>query len=100
VSGSFGFDRVQNITVTMLSDTGFRVNDVPFYDDSWVGSWRIGGGFLWDVTPRFGIQGTVEFKYAGVLSDEAGIGTVGFERINDTGNRWTLPAAVGVYYKF
>jgi hypothetical protein len=35
-----------------------------------------------------------------VLSDQSGIGTVGFERINDVGNRWTLPVMGGVYVKF
>jgi hypothetical protein len=99
VAGSFGFQRVQNITLT-LSSPRFSVADIPFYDDSWVSSWRIGTGFLWDINARVGVIATVDLKYAGMLSDQAGIGTVGFERINDTGNRWTLPILGGVYVKF
>jgi hypothetical protein len=100
VSGSLGFQRLQNITVTLSSATGFRAEEVPFYDDSWVTSWRLGTGFLWDFNQRFGAQVTLDFKYSGVLSDQTGIGTIGFERINDTGNRWTLPLMGGVYVKF
>ena len=100
ISGSLGFQKVQEIELTLSSITGFVAGDIPFYDESWVSTWRIGTGFLWDINPRFGVQATLDLKYAGVLSDAAGIGTVGFERINDTGNRWTLPLSGGVYVKF
>jgi hypothetical protein len=100
VSGSLGFQRLQEIDLTLTSITGVIATEVPFYEDSWVSSWRIGTGFLWDINPRVGVQVTLDLKYSGVLSDAAGIGTVGFERINDTGNRWTLPVSGGVYVKF
>jgi hypothetical protein len=101
VSGAIGFQNVDEIDVSLSAATPrFVATDVPFYDDSFVASWRIGTGFLWDINPRFGIQFTIDIKYAGVLSDAAGIGTIGFERINDTGNRWTIPYSGGVYYKF
>jgi hypothetical protein len=35
-----------------------------------------------------------------VLSDDAGVGTLGFERINNVANRWTLPFMGGIYVKF
>ena len=63
-------------------------------------SWRVGTGFLWNINDRLGAIVSLDLKYNGVLSDRAGIGTVGFERINDTGNRWTLPLLGGVYVKF
>jgi hypothetical protein len=100
VSASLGIQKVDAIDLTLSSITGFAAGNVPFYDESWVSSWRIGTGFLWDINERFGVQVTLDLKYAGVLSDVAGIGTVGFERINDTGNRWTLPFSGGVYLKF
>jgi hypothetical protein len=100
VSASLGFQHVDAISIGFPSPAGFVVNDVPFYDDSWVVQWRIGTGFLWDITERFGWQATLDLKYSGVLSDAAGIGAVGFERINDVGNRWTLPIMAGVYVKF
>jgi hypothetical protein len=99
VGGSIGFQRLQNITIS-LSSTPFNVADVPFYDDSWVAGWRVGTGVLVDINDRFGWQVTIDLKYSGVLSDQSGIGTVGFERINDVGNRWTLPIMGGVYVKF
>lgn len=99
VGGSIGFQRVQDITISLSSDT-FSATDVPFYDDSWVAGWRVGTGFLWDINDRFGWQVTLDVKYSGVLSDQSGIGTVGFERINNVGNRWTLPILVGAYAKF
>jgi hypothetical protein len=99
VGGSIGFQRLQDITIS-LSSVPFNVADVPFYDDSWVAGWRVGTGFLMDINERFGWQVTIDLKYSGVLSDEAGIGTVGFERINDVGNRWTLPILAGAYVKF
>jgi hypothetical protein len=99
VSGSIGFQRLQEITLG-LSSVPFTRAEIPFYDDSWVSTWRFGTGFLWDINNRFGWQVTLDIKYSGVLSDESGIGTVGFERINDVGNRWTLPILGGVYVKF
>ena len=53
-----------------------------------------------DINERFGWQVTLDIKYSGVLSDQSGIGTVGFERVNDVGNRWTLPILVGAFVKF
>jgi hypothetical protein len=99
VSASIGFQRLEDISVN-LSSPSLNLNDVPFYDDSWVAGWRIGTGVLYDINDRFGVQVTVDIKYSGVLSDQSGIGTVGFERINDVGNRWTLPVLGGVYVKF
>jgi len=100
VSASLGFQHVNAITVGFSSPAGFVVNDVPFYDDSWVVQWRVGTGLLWDINERFGWLATVDLKYSGVLSDAAGIGSVGFERINDAGNRWTLPIMAGLFVKF
>jgi hypothetical protein len=99
IAGSIGFQRLQDITISLTS-VPFTANDVPFYDDSWVAGWRLGTGFLMDINERFGWQVTIDLKYSGVLSDQSGIGTVGFERINDVGNRWTLPILGGVYAKF
>ena len=99
VGGSLGFQRLEDITLD-LSATTYNFTEVPFYDDSWVSTWRMGGGFLYDINERFGWQVTLDLKYAGVLSDQSGIGTVGFERINDRGNRYTLPILGGVYVKF
>jgi hypothetical protein len=99
VAGGIGFQRLQDITVS-FSSTPFNTGEVPFYDDSWVTGWRVGTGFLWDINDRFGWQLTLDLRYAGVLSDQSGIGTLGFERVNDVGNRWTLPLLAGVYVKF
>ena len=99
--GSLGFERTEEITVTMdASAHALELIDVPFYDDSWVINWRFGGGFLWDINERVGWQLTVDLKYSGVLSDAAGLGQLVMERINDTGNRWTLPIMAGVYVRF
>ena len=100
LSAALGFQHVNDITVDLSAPTGFIASDVPFYDDSWVVQWRIGAGLLWDITERFGWTASVDVKYSGVLSDQAGIGTVGFERVNDVGNRWTLPIMAGLYVKF
>jgi hypothetical protein len=99
VSASLGFDRIQEISLS-LSSGSFNATEIPFYADSWVMSWRVGTGFLWDINDRLGAIVTLDLKYNGVLSDRSGIGTIGFERINDTGNRWTLPLMGGVYVKF
>jgi hypothetical protein len=99
VSASIGFQRIQNIAVNFRSTT-FNVDEVPLYDDSWVAGWRIGGGFLYDINDRVGVQVTIDIKYSGILSDQSGIGTIGFERINDAGNRWTLPILAGAFVKF
>jgi len=99
VAAGLGFQHVQNIPVT-LSAGSYNSGEIPFYDDSWVSGWRIGTGFLKDLTPRFGIVATIDLRYTGVLSDQAGIGAAGFERINTVGNRWTLPILGGVYVKF
>ena len=86
--------------VGMVPGEMFLPPDVPFYDDSWVVGWRVGTGFLWDINDRVGWQVTIDLKYSGELSDQAGIGMVGFERINSVGNRWTIPIMAGAYFKF
>jgi hypothetical protein len=99
VGGSIGFQRLQEITVD-LSSAPFSADEVPLYDDSWVAGWRVGAGLLVDVNDRVGVLLSIDIKYSGLLSDQAGIGTIGFERINDVGNRWTLPIMGGAYVKF
>jgi len=99
VGVAVGYQRLQDITIS-LSSTPYTVNDTPFYNDSWVFGWRVGTGVLMDITDRIGWQVTMDVKYSGGLSDQSGIGTVGFERINDAGNRWTFPVLAGVYVKF
>lgn len=99
VSMSIGFQRLEAITIS-LSAPPFQVNDLPFYADSWVAQWRFGTGVIAEVSEHFGLQATLDLKYSGVLSDEAGIGTLGFERINNVGNRWSLPVMGGIFVKF
>jgi hypothetical protein len=99
LSASLGFQRVQEITITMIA-TPFAAREVPFYADSWVTQWRVGTGFIGDFNRHFGWQATLDIKYSGVLSDDAGIGTLGFERINNVANRWTMPFMGGIYVKF
>ena len=99
VSASIGFQRVQEITVS-LGGPALDVRDVPFYGDSWVAQWRFGTGLIGSINDRLGWQVTLDLKYSGVLSDEAGIGTLGFERINNAGNRWTLPLMGGIFVNF
>jgi hypothetical protein len=101
LSFSLGVQRVQPIALTMLA-TGpaFAAREVPFYNASWVTQWRLGTGFIGDFNRHVGWQATLDIKYSGVLSDSAGIGTLGMERINDVGNRWTLPIMGGIYVKF
>jgi hypothetical protein len=84
----------------MTSSAGLAVTGLPFYDDSWVVQWRIGTGLLWDINERFGAQVTIDLKYSGVLSDVSGVGSLGLERVNDQGNRWTFPVLVGAFVKF
>ena len=99
VSVSIGFQRLQAITVDFTSPR-FNATAVPFYDDSWVAIWQVGTGFLIDFNEHVGLQVTADIKHAGVLSDSAGLGTLGWERVNDVGNRWTLPVLTGIYVKF
>jgi hypothetical protein len=99
VSGSIGFQRIEAITVDFASPR-FNATAVPLYDDSWVAVWQIGTGFLVEFNPHVGLQVTADIKHAGILSDQAGLGTLGFERINDVGSRWTLPVLMGIYVAF
>jgi hypothetical protein len=55
---------------------------------------------MWDISDRFGAQVTVDVRYSGVLSDVSGLGSLGFDRINDQGNRWTFPIMAGAFVKF
>ena len=101
-SVSLGLQRVEPISAVLdsPSNDNYQSGSIPFYDDSWVTTWRVGAGMLWSINDRFGWQATIDLKYSGTLSDVAGLGQVSFERINDTGNRWTLPIMAGVHVKF
>lgn len=101
VGGAIGLQHVDEISISLNAPlAGLAVNDLPFYDDSWVVQWRIGTGLLWDITDRFGALVSIDLRYSGVLSDTSGIGSLGFERLNDQGNRWTFPILVGAFAKF
>ena len=100
VGSALGFQHVDAITVTMTSPAGLSVTALPFYDDSWVVQWRVGTGLMWDISDRFGALVTIDIRYSGVLSDVSGIGSLGFDRINDQGNRWTFPIMAGAFVKF
>jgi hypothetical protein len=99
VGGGIGFERLHAISLS-LSSPVFSRKDIPFYGDSVVASWRIGAGFLWSINSRFGAHVSLDLKHTGVLSDQSGLGAVGFDRVNNIGNRWTLPVMTGVYVKF
>jgi hypothetical protein len=99
LSVSIGFQRLEAIAIS-LSAPPFQVNQLPFYAESWVAQWRVGTGVIAEVSEHFGMHATLDLKYSGVLSDEVGIGTLGFERINNVGNRWSLPIMGGVFLKF
>jgi hypothetical protein len=100
VGGALGFQRIDAMTLTMTSLAGLSVTALPFYDDSWVVQWRVGTGLMWDISDRFGAQVTIDVRYSGVLADVSSIGSLGFERINDQGNRWTFPIMAGAFVKF
>jgi hypothetical protein len=95
-----GFERVESISADLVAQPNFIANAVPFYDDSWVILWRIGGGVTSAFTERLGLQISAALQYAGELSDKSGLGALGFERINNAGNKWAVPVTAGVYWKF
>lgn len=100
VGASVGWQHVKPIDANFSSVNGVVANDVPIYDDSWVPMLRVGGGIQWDINKHWGIQATLDIKYTGPLNDISGLGTLGFDRINDTGNRVTLPLMGGAFVKF
>jgi hypothetical protein len=101
VGAAIGLQHVDAISIDLNAPAaGLTVTELPFYDDSWVAQWRVGTGLLWDINERFGALVSIDLRYSGVLSDASGIGALGFERVNDQGNRWTFPVLVGAFVKF
>ena len=101
VGASGGFVRVDAIQSEFsVPAAGVVLPNVNMYDDSLVPSFGIGGGVQFNLSERFAVQGGVEFKWHGDLTDLDGLAGTGLESINDECARWSVPITGGVTVRF
>ena len=100
VSMAVGVQHVQEIQADLTAAPNIVFNDVPFYQDSTVLRGRFGGGFIVMFSDKVGLQVTGDIQYTGALNDQSGLGTLGFERINDDGRKWSSPLTGGLIVHF
>lgn len=101
VGATGGFVNVDRIRSTFtVPAANVTLSDVAFYDSSTVPTVGVGGGLLYRLSDRLALQGGVDLRWLGDLSDEDGLRGTGLERINDESRRWTAPVTLGVTVRF
>jgi len=95
-----GIQHVQEIHATFIGAANQVFNDVPFYSDSFAGRARAGGGLLFAVSGNVGVQIAAGLQFTAALKDQSGLGTLGFERVNNDGRKWNTPLTGGIYVHF
>ena len=94
--GSVGFLNVDEINGTFTVPAAIvTLPDVPFYESSTVATFSLSGGVLYKLTPQFGLQGNVDFRWHGNLGEVEGLAGTGLQRINDESRRWSMPITFG-----
>ena len=102
VSGSVGVAKVEAMDATFTS-AGFPNLDptlptaIPanFYDESYVGTAFVGGGFQYGITPRAAIEFETGVRYDTQLNDDdTTLGALSLQSINDTDGRVVVPVTV------
>ncbi len=101
VAATVGFTRVEAIDATLtVPAAGVTLSDVPFYADSTVPSFGIGGGVQMDLSETFAIQAGADLRWHGGLEQNEGLSGTGLQGINDDSARWALPITAGVTVRF
>jgi len=95
-----GFQRVQEIQANFTAAPSVAYNAVPFYTDSWSLRARFGGGMIVMFSDKVSLQVTGDIQYTGALNDQSGLGTLGFERVNNDGKKWNSPLTGGLIVHF
>jgi hypothetical protein len=100
VEMAVGVQHVQEIHADMIGAPNLAFNDVPFYNDSYALRGRAGGGIVVMFNSKVGFQLVGNLQYTGALKDQSGLGTLGFERVNNEGRKWNAPLTGGIIAHF
>lgn len=101
VGANVGFTRVSKIDATLtVPAAGVTLSNVPFYADSTVPSFGLGGGVQMQINDMLAFQGGVDFRWHGDLKQNEGLAGTGLETINDETRRWALPVMAGLTVRF
>ncbi len=101
IGGSAGFTRVSAISSTLtVPAANVTLNDIGFYESSTVPSFTLSGGVQVALTGNVALQGGVDFRWHGELSQNEGLTGTGLESINDASSRWALPITGGITFRF
>lgn len=101
VGATVGFTRVSAIDATLtVPAANVTLRDVPFYDDSTVPSFGVGGGVQMDLTRTLAFQVGADLRWHGALGQNEGLAGTGLQTINDDSARWAMPITAGVTVRF
>jgi hypothetical protein len=96
-----GFRRVDVMPATFsVPAAGVVLDDVPFYQESTVGTFGGDLGVQFAVAPRIRLGIEAGLRWSGNLSDIEGLSGTGLENLNDSSSRWTLPVLGTVSFRF
>ena len=101
VGGQVGFVNVDSVRAEFtVPDAGVTISEVDFYDSSTVTTFGFSGGVYISLSPNFGLQGGVDFRWRDALTPRDGLAGTGLESINDDSSRWSMPVFLGATFRF
>jgi hypothetical protein len=101
VGGAAGLRFLDEVNVTMrVLELGLTISDIEYFDSSALFMFGGDAGIIRDLSPNFAIGGELSLRYQPKPGPRPILSGTGFENINDTGSRWSIPISVFVAYKF
>jgi len=101
VAGTVGLRFMEEVNATLrVVEIGLTLSDREYYDSSILFVFGGDAGIIRDLNERFAIGGELGLRFQPKPGPEVlELGT-GFESINDTGSRWSIPLNVFLTYRF
>jgi hypothetical protein len=101
ITVSGGMKRLNAISATLsVPDADVVLPDVPFYDDSTVGTFGGDFGMRYNVNPSFAINAELGLHYQSKPGQIEGLEGTGLENLNNAGSRWSVPVMFGLSFMF
>jgi hypothetical protein len=96
LSGRIGTTRISAIKADFtIPDGGITLNNVPFSKASWVVSGGLSAGVSLPLSEKVRLEPEVGLHYAdGAKGVDGTLSGLGLQRINDKGDRWSVPVSV------
>lgn len=101
VGGVAGLRFLDEVNTTLrVIELGVTLPDVEYFDTSTLFIFGGDAGIMRDLSPSVAIGGELGLRFQPKPGQETFLLATGFQDINDTGSRWSIPLNVFIAYKF